>query len=273
MKKFAVIMVLGLALLLTGLVLSASATDPVAGAPLILDPTNITLSTVVGAPAPYNVLKRELHLNEVVDILTGNFFADSQTFANSLVPGGILQTLTVPDVYNGNPGTWSYTLNGFYYTGAGWTQNPGTNAAGVPLPVSFPGIGPVSGNKVFTIVGGVPISPATTGGLFGFADQINASAFYLYTELNQNNPLGVQSNGLIFKISDTQFIVAFEDGGGGAYDSQNLKGLLPLGDVDYNDLVLNVSRTFTNVPLPPTAFLLGSGLVALVGLRRWRKKV
>ena len=46
-----------------------------------------------------------------------------------------------------------------------------------------------------------------------------------------------------------------------------------LGDMDYNDLVLHVSRTPDPVPLPPTALLLGSGLVALVGLRRWRKNV
>ncbi len=53
-------------------------------------------------------------------------------------------------------------------------------------------------------------------------------------------------------------IVAFEDGG----SSQ------PLGDMDYNDLVLNM--TFTQVPLPPSMVLMGSGLLGLVA---WRRRI
>ncbi len=69
------------------------------------------------------------------------------------------------------------------------------------------------------------------------------------------------NNGLIFQIDNNNFIVAFEDG----------DGKQPWGDQDYNDLVLWVHRDFAPIPLPPSALLLGSGLLGLVGFG-WRRR-
>ena len=49
------------------------------------------------------------------------------------------------------------------------------------------------------------------------------------------------------------WVIAWEDIAGG-------------GDRDYNDLVVEVS--LAPVPIPPAILLLGSGLVAMIGIRR-----
>ncbi len=42
-------------------------------------------------------------------------------------------------------------------------------------------------------------------------------------------------------------------------------------DADYNDMVVKVESIHSAVPIPPTALLLGSGLLGLVGLG-WRRR-
>jgi hypothetical protein len=242
MKKFAVIMILGLALLLAGLTLSAPA---------------VTISDGINPSG-------EQDLYQVVAFMGGGNYADSQTFANANAISQTLSTIAVGGYY-------SYSLTGYFYTGAGYLQDPGTNAAGVALPITFvpSGLFPANGNQYVPLGGAIPLAPSTTLGAFGFADVINGGPFTLYTETLLNGAVA-QSNGLIFQIGTTdQFIVAFEDGGGTA---SHIAGLGNLGDVDYNDLVLNVTRTFHEVPLPPSALLLGTGLLGLVGLRRLQKQ-
>ena len=93
---------------------------------------------------------------------------------------------------------------------------------------------------------------------FGFSD--TSSGGGTRTTVNQNPPN--QSYGFIFNLGQFnpafagQYVVAFEDGAGCRY-----------GDSDYNDLVAHVST----VPVPPSALLLGSGLLGIIGVRRLRK--
>ncbi len=120
----------------------------------------------------------------------------------------------------------------------------------------------VPGYNLLNLTGGnvntsanIPFSEMAT---FGFSD--TSSGGGTRTTVNQNSPN--QSYGFIFNLGQFdsnlagQYIVAFEDGGGGTY-----------GDSDYNDMVARVS----SVPLPPSALLLCSGLLGLIGLRRFRK--
>jgi hypothetical protein len=103
--------------------------------------------------------------------------------------------------------------------------------------------------------------PFSEGSTFGFTD--TAAGTLTLTTQNQNG--SGQSNGFIFSLGQFganyagQYIVAFEDGGNSSRRTY--------GDKDYNDMVARVS----SVPVPPSAILLGSGLLGLVGLRRCRK--
>jgi len=101
-----------------------------------------------------------------------------------------------------------------------------------------------------------------------------SAAFYFdewaggYEQKTQNQYSPNQSTGFIFDLTQFnptltgQYIVAFEDGSGG--------GGQPYGDGDYQDNVLWVSVN-NPVPVPPGVLLLGSGLLGLVGWRRFRK--
>ncbi|MCK9374597.1 MAG: DUF4114 domain-containing protein [Syntrophobacterales bacterium] len=100
---------------------------------------------------------------------------------------------------------------------------------------------------------------------FGFFDYTRRRTDLLTTQ-NQNSDIGPfhQSSGLILDLGlinpiySGQYLVAFEDG----LDDR------PYGDLDYNDMVIQVSR----VPIPGTLPLLGSGCLCLwaIGFRpRW----
>jgi hypothetical protein len=107
----------------------------------------------------------------------------------------------------------------------------------------------------------IPFSEAAA---FPFTDKADGGTFTKST-INQNGA-GNQSNGFIFDLFALsgnnatfagQFIVAFEDGD----DAQ------PYSDSDYNDMVARVAP----VPIPPSALLMGSGLLGL-GLVGWRRR-
>jgi hypothetical protein len=177
-----------------------------------------------------------------------NYFS-SQAFADAYT---IVETL---------PGPGLIIAVDAYAKYAGFTQNPGFYWAGSYFPTQY--IYPLytatnfqaSADGIFAITD----FPANihTNGVIGLFDNTSGGGIK-YTELAGNNGV-VQSNGLIFKISDTHYIVAFEDG----------IGVNSLGDWDYNDLVLDI-RT-SAVPVPPSALLMGSGLLGLIGFRRFRK--
>jgi hypothetical protein len=155
--------------------------------------------------------------------------------------------------------TGSYMVDA-YATFAGFTQNPGFYQKDVATPITplgspFPTT-PGANTIVNPLTPAVPFSP---GSDFGFAD-VTSGGGIKYTQLSLNSGGALQSNGLIFQISPTEWIVAFEDG------NHNQ----PLGDMDYNDLVLRVMGP-NPVPIPPTGLLLGSGMLGLIGLRRWKR--
>jgi hypothetical protein len=197
----------------------------------------------------------ELNLYQIFadPLFNGGNFANSQAIAN-----------TVPIVETLPAGLTDITVSA-YAKFAAFSQNPGVYPAGNPgilqlqyfspdFTTAFPANG---ANGIFSI-NDWP-SGVTSFVQFGFFDDTSGGGIK-YTELSANNggALG-QSNGLIFKISDTHYIVAFEDGG----------GVNGLGDRDYNDLVFNVNTS--GVPIPPSVFLMGSGLLGL-GLIGWRRK-
>ena len=121
---------------------------------------------------------------------------------------------------------------------AAFTQDPGAYSAGNPgilqlqyFSPEFTTAFPANGANGIFAINDWPSGVASLA-QFGFFDDTSGGGIK-YTELSANNggALG-QSNGLIFKISDTHYIVAFEDGG----------GVNSLGDRDYNDLVFNVNH-------------------------------
>ncbi len=124
--------------------------------------------------------------------------------------------------------------------------------------LDVPGKTLVSTPPNFVSVSGVNIA-FNEAAPFAFTDSVNSGAFTLATD-GTGTPGHLP--GLIIPLSQfpggVGFIVAFEDGGSNP----------PLGDQDYNDMV-----GYVVVPIPPSALLMGPGLLVmgLVGLRRFRK--
>jgi hypothetical protein len=167
---------------------------------------------------------------------------------------------TVLETLPGPTSTQNFVVDA-YATFAAYTQDPGFYQKGVATPITplgspFPTT-PGANTIVDLLSSAIAFSPTTD---FGFAD-ITSGGGTKYTELNLNSGNPSQSNGLIFQITPSQWIVAFEDGASNQ----------PLGDMDYNDLVLRVAVTApaTQAPIPPSGLLLGSGILGLIGLRRW----
>jgi hypothetical protein len=238
-KKFTVIMVLGLALLLTGLTLSASAVVTI-NAPWAPDTANTNEENL------YTVF------NDARFAGTAYSNATFNTFANSA--GVLLETLPTTD------GTFNfhYTITGYYASWSAFNQTPGWYLAGNAVsatPFGFD-VNTAGVNGIY-MVPSEPIAFAP-GSDFGFYD-LTSGGGTKYTETALN--AGGLQNGLIFDLGAGHYIVAFEDGA----------GIGSLGDGDYQDLVLNVRMTQTLVPLPPSALLLGSGLLGLVGVG-WRRR-
>jgi hypothetical protein len=94
------------------------------------------------------------------------------------------------------------------------------------------------------------------GFYYGFGDPAAQTILYSYDGLNTPQKLG------------TAAILAYKTPSGDAWAF----GCDDLGvDKDYNDMVIKVESIHPAVPLPPSVLLMGSGLLGLVGLRRYRK--
>jgi hypothetical protein len=210
------------------------------------------VSTISDPWNPVTGAEKNLYQIFADPLFNGGSFANSQAIAN-----------TVPIVETFPGGLTNFTVTA-YAKYASFQQNPGAYFSGTPGTTQFfstlTNAFPANGSGIFAIndwPSGLP-----TNGVVGLFDDTRVSGGnVLYTELAANfgGALG-QSNGLIFEISPTHYIVAFEDGAGSRIN---------LGDRDYNDLVLNV--TVDPVPVPPSVILMVSGLLGLMGLRRFRK--
>jgi hypothetical protein len=224
------------------------------GLALLLGPTRSAAAlTINNAPAG------EKSLYEIVNyfVTLGGSYPDPFSSNADLISAysPVLETLPPPP-----PG--GYALTGYYASYAHFTQQAGTYPAGGGSITFIGSIFPTSPDQNAIIALGSPIylTPSDPSVRLGFADSTDGGGIK-YTELGLNSGSPSQSCGLIFQVSFTQYIIAFEDGG----------GTQPLGDSDYNDLVLFVTRSFEPIPLPPSAVLLGSGLLGLVGLG-WRRR-
>jgi hypothetical protein len=205
-------------------------------------------AVTINDPWPADGSGPELNLYQIVsNSLFGSLtFASSNAFASAYpvvetIPGGVPFILTA------------------YATFADFQQNPGAYFAGDTsilqyFSPTFTAAFPADTDGIFAVTDWV--NTFTTGVIGIFDDTTASGGDIKYTELALNSGALSQSNGLIFQISATQYIIAFEDGAGAG----------SLGDMDYNDLVLNV----TTVPLPPSTLLLGSGLLGLVA---WRRRI
>lgn len=234
MKK--VLLLMGVAVMVLGLTFSAQAV------PTINDPW-----AVPGGA------EKNLYQIFADPLFNGGSFLTSQAIANTLpisetFPGGIPFKVTA------------------YATYASFQQDPGSTFSNYP--VGSPGSGtvyfssftaafPANTDGIYAITDWT-VNTFTNGVIGLFDDTTASNGDIKYTEKTLNSGVLSQSNGLIFKISDCHYIVAFEDGAGAS----------SLGDYDYNDLVLNVVTCPSPTPIPGSLLLLGSGLLGVIGLRR-----
>ncbi|MGO9579375.1 MAG: hypothetical protein ACLP2P_08180, partial [Desulfobaccales bacterium] len=126
MRKITVIMVLGLALLLMGLTVSASAVT-IAD---IWAPYQPGDAGVAGASAEQNLyaivdqmLHTSFYTNSINTETTGLQSTGLGSNPLTLITSGLLPATTAA-------GTYTYTITSFYVSYASFTQDPGTNAAG-----------------------------------------------------------------------------------------------------------------------------------------------
>jgi len=123
-----------------------------------------------------------------------------------------------------------------------------------------PGFVDDSFQSLFTVPGGTNgiglggPSAVLNSGNVGFLWALNPSSGRQWTSLPSKNDDGLD-HMVTWEITDTPntWVIAWEDLNGG-------------GDRDFNDLVVEVS--LAPVPIPPAILLLGSGLVAMIGIRR-----
>jgi len=107
---------------------------------------------------------------------------------------------------------------------------------------------------------------------FGFFEATERKTILLTTQ-NQNSASSHyhRSSGLIFDLGEIdplyygQYIIAFEEG----------RNRHPFGRLDYNDLVIHVHRLDADnqVPLPGTLPLVGGGLLCLMILTCYRRRL
>ena len=112
--------------------------------------------------------------------------------------------------------------------------------------------------SLFTVAGnginlGGPTATLNSGNV-GFLWAIDPSGAPLWTSLPSQNSDGLD-HMVTWRIIDrpNTWVIAWED-------------LPGLGDQDFNDLVVEVS--IAPVPIPSAILLLGSGLVAMIGIKR-----
>lgn len=210
---------------------------------LVLGSAMSASAVVINDPWPAGGGGAEADLYDIVqNPLFGSLpnFGSSQNFVNNY---GTLQTLP--------GGSGRITAYAKY---ASFTQRPGIYQSQVPgNSALFPAPFPVGANGIFAV--NLPYFAGVSQ--YGFLDELNNGQYRIYTEPNLN--AGGLTNAVIIPITANHMIVAFEDGAGASL----------LGDKDYNDLVLNVTTCAT--PVPPTALLIGSGLLGLIGFRRFKK--
>ncbi len=123
-----------------------------------------------------------------------------------------------------------------------------------------PGFADDSFVSLFTVPGGTngiglggPSANLDSGNV-AFLWALDPSGAPLWTSLPSQNSDGLD-HMVTWRITDrpNTWVIAWEDLAGG-------------GDRDFNDLVVEVS--VAPVPIPPAILLLGSGLVAMIGIRR-----
>lgn len=202
-------------------------------------------AVVINTPWPVSGIP-EVNLFQVINNMTGLSITNAQLEAQ--VP---LETLAAG----------GYTLLDFAKY-AGFSQKLDVPSGNLLTLASSP--------LVQTGSPGTKFTEAAAFAFTDFVDGLTPPTNPKSTIAADNSPLGFQSNGFIFDLESlatasgfanpskfhNQFIVAFEDG-----DNNQ-----PLGDKDYNDLVARVV-----VPVPPSALLMGSGLLGL-GLLGWRRR-